>query len=234
MVANVNRRNARGFTLIEVLVVVAIIALLISVLLPSLNHARMRSKAVVCSHNLKQLGLGALQYAQEHREYVPPVDVTKLEADYTVGEGSDNMRAYYPKYGRDLKLWVCPGANNIVRKPEDLQNTYTQGLGGQVGTAYEYIPWMYNVVYRPGEYPRYKLASKPDWRMLRLSHVKSAAMLCFIHDNDDRGQNWEPDDKDPHALLAGGNMAFADGHAGWIVKKVWADMTDRGRPRVRR
>jgi prepilin-type processing-associated H-X9-DG protein len=93
---------------------------------------------------------------------------------------------------------------------------------------------MYNVVYRPKEYPRYKLSAVPDWRMLRLSKIKNAGMVCVMHDVDDSGQNWEVDGSDPHQALAGGNMGFSDGHAEWVVRKNWADWTDRGRPRVRR
>ena len=65
------RRSA--FTLIEVLVVVAIIALLISVLLPSLRAARDQAKGVTCLSNLKQIGNGCAYYTQEHQgRFAPP------------------------------------------------------------------------------------------------------------------------------------------------------------------
>ena len=53
----------RGFTLIEVLVVVAVIAMLAAVLLPSLAAARKRSRAVVCLGNVRQLGVASQLYA---------------------------------------------------------------------------------------------------------------------------------------------------------------------------
>jgi len=56
-----------AFTLIEVLVVVAIIALLISILLPSLARARAETYSVVCRSNLKQLMYGQLLYVQDYR-----------------------------------------------------------------------------------------------------------------------------------------------------------------------
>jgi prepilin-type N-terminal cleavage/methylation domain-containing protein len=56
--------RARGFTLIEVLVVVAIIALLVAILLPSLAAAREQARKSVCLHNYSQLGAGWLMYAQ--------------------------------------------------------------------------------------------------------------------------------------------------------------------------
>lgn len=61
-----------GFTLIEVLVVVAILALLVSILLPSLKKARRQARVVVCSSNIGQLARGMLIYTQENKgRYAP-------------------------------------------------------------------------------------------------------------------------------------------------------------------
>ncbi|HEX8341739.1 MAG TPA: hypothetical protein VF624_12590 [Tepidisphaeraceae bacterium] len=57
---------AKGFSLVELLVVIGTIALLIAVLMPAYSQARAQSKAVVCLSNMRQIGIGVTMYANAH------------------------------------------------------------------------------------------------------------------------------------------------------------------------
>jgi prepilin-type processing-associated H-X9-DG protein/prepilin-type N-terminal cleavage/methylation domain-containing protein len=79
-----NRKMRSGFTLVELLVVIGIIALLVAMLLPSLNKARQQANLIVCESNLRTIGQLIGVYEANNRGYLPYGDAG---IDYA---GSDN------------------------------------------------------------------------------------------------------------------------------------------------
>ncbi|MES2462938.1 MAG: prepilin-type N-terminal cleavage/methylation domain-containing protein, partial [Armatimonadota bacterium] len=62
------KRVRSGFTLIELLVVIAIIAILAAILFPVFAQAREKARTTACLNNMKQMGTGAMMYAQDYDE----------------------------------------------------------------------------------------------------------------------------------------------------------------------
>src|SRR5690242_10591699 len=65
------KSSRRGFTLVELLVVIGIIAVLISILLPALNKARQQANEVKCESNMKQIFTCVAMYVAENKNYMP-------------------------------------------------------------------------------------------------------------------------------------------------------------------
>src|SRR5687767_6098721 len=76
-------RNRKGFTLVELLVVIGIIALLIAMLLPSLNKAREQAKRVQCASNVRQFATTMIMYAQANKGVFFEAGNANGQWDYT-------------------------------------------------------------------------------------------------------------------------------------------------------
>jgi prepilin-type N-terminal cleavage/methylation domain-containing protein len=105
----------RAFTLVELLVVVAILALLAGIAFPVFGAARRRGAHAACAENLRQLGVALTLYANDHEGWVPPATTV---VGYFLGSGRapdpeieampSVMRAAMSPYVKSDALWFCP------------------------------------------------------------------------------------------------------------------------------
>lgn len=109
-------QSKKGFTLIELLVVISIIALLAAILFPVFSRARENARRSSCQSNLKQIGLGLLQYSQDYDETTTAAFYGSLGGN-SASTSTTNykwMDAIYP-YVKSEQIFNCP--SNTVESP---------------------------------------------------------------------------------------------------------------------
>lgn len=118
---NSPRRVRFGFTLVELLVVIGIIALLISILLPALQKAKERANAVKCQSNLRTLMQGAILFASENKDHLPGNyndrgQTLEWKRDFLTGPQLSGTPANPPEAGTMFKfvknrnVYFCPSS----------------------------------------------------------------------------------------------------------------------------
>jgi len=219
-----NRQTGiRGFTLIEILVVIAIIVLLAAITFPTFSRARENARRTSCASNLKQIGVGLLQYTQDNDELLPRAwRGGNMASDAVVSSKWMDMAQPYIK---NEQVFNCPSATGL--RPYKFRDGFNFGSYA-INSAY----WDGTDGTSPG-------ASPPNSVTVTLAALAAPATTVWVADGNGwyetawENKNFNPtiDNSGPYSMMDAltqrhlntTGVLFCDGH----VKSMKLDVLAR-------
>jgi prepilin-type N-terminal cleavage/methylation domain-containing protein/prepilin-type processing-associated H-X9-DG protein len=224
-------QRRRGFTLVELLVVIGIIALLVGILLPTLARARESANRLQCQSNLRSIGQALMIYVQTGGGWLPVAPkkaADRFDAFYYQGTRINDIGNYtvgkiLRLHRRDYRVLICPSDQNVVHRTGSSDypfsyvfNRFFNGSAihvrkiTEVKNSSEKI-WMYE---EDG-------ATVDDGNgELWTTNWAAADLLSIRH--DEKGKK-KPDQANSGGVPNNqkrGNVLFADGHADFVARKI--------------
>ena len=206
--------RSMSFTLIELLMVIAVIAMLAAMLLPALRMAKEKSRVICCASNLKQLGTAMLMYCNDNNAWFPPSapNTTTPNPSWHDLIMSELGIAHYTGTASQVQVFRCPSDN-----VEMASSTYTKAsYAVNTGSAWN----AYNGVMWPGGSARITQAKKPSCLIIMAEWwygyngigrgLAYSSCVAITHMGASRISGY-------HDGRGGSNYLFCDNHVSFVL-----------------
>jgi prepilin-type N-terminal cleavage/methylation domain-containing protein/prepilin-type processing-associated H-X9-DG protein len=224
---------AKAFTLVEMLVVIAVIGILAGLLLPVLSRAKDKGRQVVCQGNLKQVALAMAMYHGDFKDQFP-------------GAGSKQTYGPQPEdwiwwqYGRDVeksaiaryvsgfnaRIFTCPG-------DKDARDLQAQGYLITDPYRYSYALTSYNLTNGMNPGMATIVTTAREKFPFYASQIRNPVGKLMLVEEDRRtidDPRWVPIGKEPNLVTtrhrSKGNVVFADGHQEVVTPDFGLNLTN--------
>jgi prepilin-type N-terminal cleavage/methylation domain-containing protein/prepilin-type processing-associated H-X9-DG protein len=201
------RSGRRGFTLVELLVVIAVVAILAALLLPALSRTRESARRAACVSNLRQIILAAWMHVDEHEDSCPAQPGGDGVAVRAAGGDGTNYYDVLMPYVNHPRVWLCPSAESA---PGSLLGFHMNGLiitaSGLRAAA----------ITEPAQT---LLIAETGYRKLYdQAYLRPDPAGNYLYDRPQRNH------------FGGSNAGFADGHVQWYHDTRWDSNSFRVKP----
>lgn len=223
----------KGFTLIELLVVIAIIAILAAILFPVFARARENARRASCQSNMKQIGLGFMQYTQDYDEKLPFMTIGDSYTANTAATwlpGSLGWPLSLQPYLKSRQILVCPSDTDkaCFSRPAFETQLVEAGIPGAslTMTAAERaaaLPLSYSTNYNLDKNNNNISAFAASAKLLLFTETTATIPGGALSDTTNIGVYYTVPGYSGNRWVGGArhlegrNIAFADGHVKWFV-----------------
>jgi len=220
-----------GFTLVEMLVVVSVIALLVLLFLPSLSSTKRKTTRINCLSNLRQMDLASQLFSGES-------DGSAFAG--TTNDWDDNINWIYPAYLSSKNILICPNTKNQIRESLKIESNCDSSAiidlldnaadRNSYGTSYETFGFMSKGTGRKSVFEICDQNIEVEGVRKTVNSVSShprsfkyegmleasgpSEIWIFLDGNDSSTSNF-PNEEGNHQAF-GVNVAFVDGHVEWV------------------